>query len=37
MKYEQFAKDKPKNKLTPALIACAADLREELELRGVQP
>jgi len=34
--YEQFAKDKPQNNLTPQLIECAADLREELELRGVQ-
>lgn len=34
--YEQFAAYHPFNNLTPELLECAADLREELEIRSNQ-
>ena len=34
--YEQFAAYHPFNNLTPELLGCAADLREELEIRSNQ-
>lgn len=34
--YEKFGIDNPEHKLTPLLLECAADLREEIELRAAE-